>query len=641
MAYREKTIRDGWANTLGGIDSGRATNLLAKNTLAFAVNVSMRGGYAETRPPFVKPELNNDTPEITTWWQANETQGARYFAPVDKNPLIIVSIGGRIFKIDVLADFRVSEITPTGRTETTGSFISPPQTTSVTVIVTTSDKIQLNLPVIIGDGIYTVTAKNNNILTVTNQTATGGVSIASGTPVIYLDVNPKNRPQAWMEQADKYFLIQDGQSSAAIYDGSTMRRAGPTEVPTGTVMVFNEEIGRLAVGLPTNEVAIGDVIDPISFTETGYLNEGGKFRIPRKFGNITGACMLANQDRSNGQGAMLFFTRLGITAFNLPPNRDTWKALNYPVQINMPIKGTTSHGSITLVNGDAFYRATDGIRSFALTRQEFGQWGNTPLSRELGRVLNSDDRKLTSFASAVLFDNRLLFTVMPQPGRYGAYHGGLGVLDYEGVSAMGERARPRYDGVWSGIKPTHLVTGDFGGEERCFAFTRNADGGVELWEILRKGNFDGDDGRITSWIETRGMDFENQFELKRLDGFEMWIDRVFGTVDFDLKYRPDLFPCWTDWDTKKICQKHTDCDDDPLTGVCRDIKTYRQGYRNRQAFGQPKDTDENELSETPMRVGHMYELKLQWVGRARIKWGLAKAIALPEDANPAIESEET
>lgn len=639
MYIEPRNIRkDGWTNTLGGVDSGRSANLLLKNQIAFAVNASLRGGYVENRPAFVKPALSFSGDDIPDWWANNEAQGAGYFAPVDKNPLIVLSVGGRLFKIDVLNGFETADITPKGQTESSTSFITPPIGSTVTVTVTNADRVRTDMPVTIGDGDYTVVSKANNILTLRNETATAGVSIANPSPLLWLDPNPKNRGQVWMEQADKWLVIQDGQSAAITYDGSDIKRALPGNgVPTGTAMVFNEEIGRLCVALPTNEVAVGDIDNVISFTETGYLHEGGKFKIPRKYGKITGANMLANQDRANGQGAMLFHTEGGITAFNLPAARDSWKSLSYPVQINMPIKGSTNHSSIVNVNGDVFYRGRDGLRSFALTRQEFSQWGNTPISRELRRILDTDDPKLLKFSSSVLFDNRVLFTVSPRLTRYSAYHEGLGVLDFEGVSAMGERSRPRYDGVWTGIKPTHLVVGDFGGEERCFAFSRNEAGGVELWEILRTGDFDGDDGRIEWWMEGRAMDFGNPMEMKRLESFEMWIDRVFGEVSFDLKYRADQYPCWFDWDTKNVCQKNKDCRAN--IGECITVKSYRQGYRSRQAFGQPPDTDEN-VDNKPSRNGYMFELRVACTGRARIKWGLAKATAIPEAVNPEVEETE-
>lgn len=643
MAKNEvHVLQDGWSNTLGGVDSTRAPNLLGKNVLAFAVNATLRGGHAETRPPFVRLKLNFDTEEIEEWWESQHVQVADYFQPDQNNPLIIASIGGRIFEVDILDGGRVSEITPTKETSTVNIiWITPPLGTSGTLEVADASLIQVGLPILLLDGVVKVTAKTNNVLTYTNLTANGGVIIPIGTPIYFLDVNPTILPQAWTEVADKYFLLQDGQSACFVYDGATNRRADITthEVPTGTVMVFNEEIGRLCVAIPDNQIAIGDVLggptSVLKFTENTYMNEGGPFRIPKKYGRITGGTMVANLDRANGQGAMLFTTERGITAFNLPANRDTWKTVSYPVQINMPIKGAMSDDSLLPVNGDVFYRGRDGLRTVAMTRQEFGgRWGNVPLSRELGRILDWDDQYLLRFSSSVVFDNRLLFTVTPQPDGHGsAYWNGLGVLDLDVLSTMGDQLPPVYDGIWSGVKPVKMVTGEFAGNERCFMFTRNASGGVELWEILKRGNFDGDDGRIVSWIETRAMDCAVPLELKRLSDCELWVDRVAGTVDFNLKYRSDQYPCWFDWGTKQRCQKHKDCDEE--TADCT-VSTFRPGYRSRMAFGQPPDTDET-TDNKPARNFYNAQLRLQWTGRARIKWGLIKATRIAEAATQKVD----
>lgn len=639
MYIESKIVRDGWTNLWGGVDSGRASNLLDPNQGAFAVNVTMRGAYPETRPPFVTPKLVFDAAEMLAYWATHETQGAHYFAPTQRGPLLVVSIGGRIFTIDVLNKFQVSEITPLKSTLLTSGFTSPPIGVSQSVPVVSGAGIQIGMQVTIGDGRYTVSGNTVNILTLRNETATAGVAIATNTPLLFPDVNPEIRPQAWMAQADKWLIIQDGQSAPILYDGALVRRSAVTgEVPTGTAMKFNEEIGRLCVALTTNEIEIGDITDPIKFTEDTYLNEGGKFRIPKQFGPITGACMIANQDRTNGQGAMLFFTEESITAFNLPPNREQWKSVQFPLQLIMPIPGATNHHSIVNVNGDVFYRGKDGLRSLALTRQDFGQWGNTPLSRELGRVLDMDDRKLLRFAVSTLFDNRLLFSCMPRKGRYGCYHEALGVLDFEGVSAIKNRVPPRFDGIWTGIKPQHIVTGNFGGEERCFIFARSESGGTQLWELLRRGNFDGDEGRIVSWIESRALDFKKPFELKKLDGFEMWIDNVVGEVHFDLKHKADVGPCWKDWGTKKVCQSFKDCDTE--ANSCKTVTSFRPGYRSRLGFGQPPDENDT-VDNRPMRVGYLHEVRLEWRGRARVKWALAKAALIPEDANPPVETEES
>ena len=143
--------------------------------------------------------------------------------------------------------------------------------------------------------------------------------------------------------------------------------------------------------------------------------------------------------------------------------------------------GAMSQFSIQPINGDLFYRSPDGIRSFILARREFGTWGNVPISRELSRVMD-DDKSMLHFTSSTLFDNRFLFTVGVIRDRTGAYFQGIGVLDFDLLSSMGQKAAPVYDGIWTGLRVTRLLTGDVRGNTKCLAFAVDEDGGNQQEE---------------------------------------------------------------------------------------------------------------------------------------------------------------
>ena len=53
-------ISDGFLTLERGVDAGRSPNLLSRNQASFAGNVTMRGGYAKTRPAFVNIPLKFD-----------------------------------------------------------------------------------------------------------------------------------------------------------------------------------------------------------------------------------------------------------------------------------------------------------------------------------------------------------------------------------------------------------------------------------------------------------------------------------------------------------------------------------------------------------------------------------------------------
>jgi hypothetical protein len=451
--------------------------------------------------------------------------------------------------------------------------------------------------------------------------------------------NIPTEPIAWFEQAEKYLIIQNDKDGAIIFDGASSRRAnGVNEVPTGSAMVYNEEIGRLCVAVHGNEVAIGDVVggptDVISFTETGYLNEGGRFRVPMKYGKIVGMSMIANLDRSNGQGPMLVFAQEGISTFNLPPNRETWKTLTYPVQVNMPIRySATSQASIVLVNGDVYYRGKDGLRSFVYAIREFQGAGNVPISTEMRRITDRDSEELLNHASTILFDNRILFTV--NPGRSnGIYHRGIGSLDLDLISRLKGKLPPAYDGVWTGLRPTGMMTGQFAGIERAFIFSLNPDSNTnELWELHKESGYDTQDdeeSRIGCAIETRAMIFDSPVTLNKLQNLEVWVDNVIGTVTIGAQFRPDSYPCWISWpcSDKTFCAKDRDCSDDLS---CKPLETYNPGYYPHVNFGQPPDSC-NALAQMPVRTGYTFQFRLHWIGQCRIRKIVAKVNEIIEEA---------
>ena len=450
------------------------------------------------------------------------------------------------------------------------------------------------------------------------------------------DLNPASMAAVYMVQAEQYLIVQDGLSRPLIYDGAVTRRANSTEVPTGSgPMAYG--MGRLWVAQGRDYIA-GDIVGGptgvLKFTENDYLAEGGSFSVPLHSGEITGMRFTAALNTAMGQGELLIFTPDAVYSTVVPADRDTWKLLTDPIQrIALINYGALSHHSTELVNGDVFFRARDGIRSLVMAIREFGSPGTTPISREMGRVLNYDTAGLLSFTSASLFNNRLLLTATPSRRTDGAVaFAGLVVLDFDLLSSMGQKAPAAYDGFWnltvtrSGVtKPLQflrLLKGRFNGVERCFTLACDGNSAMELWELTTDGRFDVDvdangattDNRIKSVVETKSYNFQSATEAKLLETAEMWVDRVAGVVDFDLDYRPDQYPCWVDWYAWQIAGDYRDC------GPSSDCqpKTFLEQYRPRMRVPQPLDTIEP-VANKPFRLGWEFQARLSWTGHARIR----------------------
>lgn len=435
------------------------------------------------------------------------------------------------------------------------------------------------------------------------------------------DANPSNRFHAWMEQAEQYLVIQDGQSVPLIYDGATLRRSrtGPPlwEVPTGCMMAYG--LGRLCVVRPTRrQYVIGDLVNSgkevIQFTETNFLAEGGDVFIPIH-GMITALRFIAVLDNSTGQGDLVIHTSEGCVSARVGELRTTWKDIQFQ-RVAQIKHGSLSQFSTLTVNGDQMYRATDGWRSLAFSQRNFStRWANTPISHEAGRILDFDDLKLLGSSQAVEFDNRVLLSVSPAMIQNRIFHRGIIALDFHPLTSMLSQSPPAYDLLWTGLQPSLMLSGDFGTNQRCFVMHYD-NGKNELWEVTREQGMDNDITRIACTIEGRSMHHQTPLMLKKMDSGDLFVDNIQGQVDFAVQYRPDQYPCWFDWHNWSACATVKDC----TLGLdgCLRLQNEKPQYRSRMILPQPPDGCEDGDNK-PRRMGYEFQPRILWTGVARIK----------------------
>lgn len=630
MTGEQQVYKDGQLNFLGGADSLTHPILLAENRVSFGNNVAFRGGFCDQRPGYKQLGVTFDRDSTYDWIIAGTLQGRGVYYNGDKVENIIL-VSGRLFSIDLIT-LECIERTP--KNNTSGYSASNIPAIGATIDVTFENVVGLEIghPIFIDEYEYTITARTDYVVTIENVDDIRAGQSFGGRVISHLVPNVSFLGQCWMLQADKYFIIQDGISSAIILDGPHSRRPvfEQSEVPTGKQMAYGR--GRIWIATGENEVKAGDIIGGttgiLRFTENDYLNEGGAFKIPDSEGPITAMQFINTLDDSLGQGPLLVSTTKAIFSLNAPTDRDTWKNLTDPIQTYALLNyGSESQDSTVLVNGDMFYRSKDGIRSFVLARRDFGTWGNVPVSSEMQGIISDDSEKLLNYSSAILFDNRLLFTVNPRLFRNGAYHMGLGSLDFSPISSMGQKSAPAYDMLWTGIKPATIFKATINNEDRAFVWALNDEKHYELWEITKSGEFDNEDGRIKSYIETGAKSFGNPYELKRLTRAELFVDSVKGDVDFTIRYKPDGYACWIEWGSFSLCQQYRQCSTDE---ACNDITSYQPGYRNRIKLSEPSNTEINS-PVNPARDFYTVQIRIEWTGRARLLRYLLAAEQTVED----------
>lgn len=571
-------LYDGFSTVRRGVNSGLAPIDLGRDQLAWAINTTCRNNFPTCRPGFVKRPLaflnSNGTTDVdlTTNFQTGIFQGATSF---ERRNQLVTMIGGRLFRVSL---------------------------------------------------------DNWNVLDVSTT-----------------DLNPSNRYRAWFAEAEDFIIAQDGQSAAWIYDGATTKRSdafglnGGKQVPTGTAMVYSQ--GRLIVSLLDNrQFVVGDIVNGESgtatyayrdavlyFTENDIINGGGAFSVPISAGALTAFRPIAQVDTSTGQGPTQVFTTGGIFSLNTPNDRTQWANTNFPIgTVSMVSAGALSDRATINVNGDIWMRSLDGVRSFIVARRDFTSWVNAPMSREVERALDRDDKALLSFASSALFDNRLLTTCNPyRVWNSGVAHRGLAVIDFAPLAYLSTRTAPVWEGIWTGLRVLQILSGTFNGVERCFVFALSTANTIELWELTRDraDDYNGVLNVPITWsMESGALTFPRSINqnpsspsqlLSSLDAGRLYTDELTGNLTFTTDYRPDQDQCWHHWHSWTACATTSLCTALSDT-ACVTPGNYQQQYRTPFFLPTPPVACDESVNK-PTNKGREFQVRLTVTGHARIK----------------------
>ena len=414
------------------------------------------------------------------------------------------------------------------------------------------------------------------------------------------------------------------------------------ELPTGTIGTYG--MGRNWMALPDGKSFIaGDLSGGASgsgkdggyknrdavlkVSENTYLNGGGTFSVPSNSGEIKAMQFTAQLDVSLGQGPLQVLTQTGMFSCNAPVDRTTWQSLKNPILAQSLIgSGGASQNAVTQVSGDILFRASDGsIRSMLLARLDFNRWGNTPISREMDRLISQENVGLMSYSSAVNFDNRFLLTAKPTQSTRGVYHPSLIALNFDPNSTMSEKKPAIYDGEWTGLNVLQIMTGIFNGVQRCFCMCLSSDlTSIEMHEVLLYGQALQDDGvNVVSSVETGELHFGDREEdgphlYKRLSDGEIFVDRIYSDVKVDVYYQPDQWQTWTLWSSFTI----------PYAQYSNAGMT--TGFNPRVGLNEPDGTVCDSANNRPLREGYVFQLKIQITGNARITGGRFAADVIPQ-----------
>ncbi len=442
--------------------------------------------------------------------------------------------------------------------------------------------------------------------------------------------NSPKLPEAWFEETVGYLVMQDGQSDAVIYDGATATRSNPTAlgVPLGRQMAYGN--GRLWVAINGNQLVAGDIVTDVSgselqFTETNYLSGGGALRFPNQIAGLKFSPAIGQGDK----GPLLVFgteftksVRADITS------RDLWAQIPTFVGPVLDNVGSAGQKCITAVNQDLYWRdSLGGIRSLSSALADQSSSGSTPLSREVARITDYESTGPLRYSSSTYFDNRLLTLGSP----FINPNGGISfkhivALDFAPLSSMRGKAPPAYDGAWSGAQFTQLITGKFNGRQRCFGISSDSDGNNRLWEIFAKGRADESEvgeSRISAYLESGRRNFGTPKKKKKLTRCDVYLSGIEEQVEMKVYWRPDNQQKWLQWDAgDEACARMEDADVSSTPHVWKNLRS--QERPQIKTFTIPQEF--NDATKYPLSQGFEFQLRLAWVGKARITRVLLHAV---------------
>jgi len=457
-----------------------------------------------------------------------------------------------------------------------------------------------------------------------------------------IEGNDPGMMHTWFVQAEDRVYIQNGYQNAIAWDGDLSvpaYRLNPylKKMPIGTIMEY--AFGRVFVADRLNQIYASDIIygngftntsNTENFTEIGYWAEGGAFSTPSMMGNITGMKVMPQIGTNlRAQGALVVLTANGAFAMDVSIPRSQWALTNIQT-ISLLGRGCVSPYT-ALANSELWFRSHDGWAFYSNSQSEFARYFSLrKLSREVNKWVSNDTPWLKQFASTMFFDNYLISTVAPETYRAAGveglnrYHRGMVVLDLDQSSSPSPDAQLtfRWNGIWTGFRPTQLLSALIAGQKRGFGFSFDNDNKNRLYEFTNTTGSDfGPNGtkQIESFFTSGRYDFaqsgaSNKFLRKRITGGEMWLSEINGEVTSTAEFRPDSYPCWSE------LKVPTTYGCNPCSPALKTPCNPRRGgdtYK-RYKFNSPDPSECNSISDIPVIEGSEFQLKINLTGAATV-----------------------
>lgn len=504
-AGRVEKISAGWMH---GVNSVRNPWNLPADQLKWGVNISVRGGVAQTRPGHgMRLSLPPGNLQGGCFFSGNKQYKAASVTQVTSGT---TTTQATIYNYDGTQSFE-SELPYIVFAVGGSVYFSPFPLTQPT----NWDDFKLS-------NIQLDPSASEVVFTIATQTA----AINAGGDVT---VTPANN----------ILIVQDGINKPGYWDGSNSVGGQSNDMPIGYWMAFSGNRLWVSAG---NILFASDLGNPLAWTERKSILGGGDLSFPKK---ITALSDYVGQN--NDTRLIVWTNRSTYSVASGVLDRALWGSTSNFQNTLFPTVGCIAGKSIAFQAGLVWWYSQGGLVNANVAASSYLSSQVLFKDVEMAKVKRFTPDNLTSICAAS-FENYLLCSIPylePIPST-------TMVLDYATASELNQSQIPAWAGVWNGTRPIEWMTGIVGNQQRIFHlsvdYVATNDGSFNhLWESFLPERVDSylqinPDGtsttkysRIYCQVET-GM-LGDGLDLKQIKYGELECTQIGGTVDLRVSYK--------------------------------------------------------------------------------------------------------
>lgn len=482
---------------------------LGSEQFKFGVNVTVRGGIAQTRP------------------------GHKLHLSLPKGNFQ----GGIIFAANKQAS-AASQVTSTsGVVTTTEATVYNPQGLGVA-----TPELLYSVFFVDGQGYYSpwpfVQPQNWDVYKLTAMKLDPNVKTVAIT-VATKQATVDSVGNITVTPSHQVVIAQDGVNPAVTWDGSDTTGQESDTIPVGQWMAFSGS--RLWVA-SHNLVLASDLADPFSWKERVSGGTSGDFIFPRP------VVTMLDYTGQNNDSILIVWTDRGTYKLSSGIlDRTQWGTTpNFQATL-IPTVGCVAPRSVAFQAGVLWWYSQGGLINLDVAKSAYLSSAVVYRDAEMARVKQYMPDNVSGICAAS-YENYLLYSVPYLESK----NSQTMVLDYATAAEWGSQGTPAWCGVWNGTRPVAWATLAASSIPRLFHFSVDyaptSDGSYNhLWESFRPERYDtfyefNSDGtqttrisRIYSQIETQLLG--DSFDLKTFVYARIDATQIGGVTNLRVSFR--------------------------------------------------------------------------------------------------------